>query len=431
MPDQIKIDMHSELLKAWEFALESKNINSAARIDLQHYDTLVKPNEDYIMWDKWQADTFSTRKKIQIEYQKILKTNLIKSGNKFLIVHHNYSGLANETQLARNINFIKEKFRDLEFEVAYLFAGNLSQQKAATKLYNLPETSIYFLQSKSYPDAGNRLNWLVNNKKYSSVIYPSIFFMAFWMSLFVNHCNQKFLQMKYFPRQVGRISTWACGRKNSEIHFNNLEDKFIQLSVLNLKISDDQYTENQVKIVNDNAKKINFGSISRPEKITDSDYNKLILELIESNPKIMYYYTGKEEKCQAIPEKIRQHPQTLSLGWVEPEKVINDFDIYLEPFPWGGGDMTLLALQMGRPYLILDTPQNRTVGIYNFIEYLSKDQDTILNFSFCKDLNTLKNRFSLLIKDSTLRERLGKAWASAINDYRPNDIEEWIKFLTN
>lgn len=431
MINQKKLEKHLKFLQGWKSAIEEKNINLAASIDLQHYDTLVKPNEDNVMWDKWQDDTLSIRKEIQVKFEEILKTKNYENGKNFLIVHHNYSGLANEEQLVRNINLIKKNYQNLEFEVAYLFGGNLNQQIAATKLYNLPKNSIYFLQSKSYTDAGNRLNWLVNKKNYSSVIYPSIFFMAFWISLYVNHCNQKFLQMKYFPKQVGRIGVWACGRKNSEIYFNNQNEEFIQLSVLNPKIINDESNINHVENIKNDIKKIRFGSISRPEKITDNEYNALILELIEKNSELIYYYTGKEDKCQLIPEKIRQHPQSLGLGWVNPEEIIRDFDIYLEPFPWGGGDMTLLALQMGRPYLILDTPQNRLVGIFNFIEYLAKGQDEILEFSFCEDLKTLKDRFSILIKDSNLRNQLGKAWASTIKNYKPNDINAWIKFLTN
>jgi hypothetical protein len=425
------INKHDEILNQWKIAIDSGNINQAVNLDFNHYNELVKPTENQALWDKWQKDTFKYRNEIQSKFQKIVITKKSLEKRRFLIVHHNYSGLANEAQLVRNLEFIKNNIGQIEFQVAYLFGGNFKQQEAAIKLYKIKIDSIYFLQSKNYPDAGNKLNWLVNNKSFASIIYPSIFPMAFWMSLYVNHSNQKFLQMKYFPKQVGRISDWGCGRKNSQSIYIHNNDEFTQLSVLNPANNKFHESNSNRKIFNINQHKIRFGSISRPEKISNVEYNNFVLKLLNDNNNIMYLYTGREENCDRIPSQVRHHAHSYSLGWVEPEKVINEFDIYLEPFPWGGGDMTFLALQTGTPYLTLDTPQNRLVGVYEFLYYLTINQSEILQFSFCDSLETLNYRFNMLIKDKFFGKELGKAWAKVINNYRPIDSNSWIKFLLN
>jgi hypothetical protein len=427
-------EIHSKLLAQLIFAVESGDINRAVGIDFKHYNELVKPNESQYYWDLWQNDTNFLRQAITKNFLKILPNSINKKKGRTLIVHHNYSGLAHETQLARNLEFLRKSGVFFELEVAYLFYGNLKQQKAASKLYQIQDNAVYFLQSKSYVDAGNKLNWLTSNKDYTSVIYPSIFQMAFWISLYVSHENQKFLQMKYFPKQVGRIKTWGCGRKNSERIYLNNNEKFIQLSLLNpnlLNVNTNTDTnDNKINqlIQNDLIK---FGSISRTEKISDIEYNETILQLLKENIKTQYIFTGRDDKINAIESRVRLHPRAHPLGWVNPNSTIHLFDIYLEPFPWGGGDMTFLALSEARPYLILDTPQNRVVGVYSTLEFLAENGPEILNSSFCNNIDELKMRFSKLVNNKEFRNELGMAWSETMLKYEPNDINEWVNFIIN
>lgn len=429
MEAAVNIERHKKILYDWKSAIESRNINLAVSLDFKHYNELVKPNEDNVIWDKWQNDTYEYRVELQKQFEKILITKSSIIEERFLIVHHNYSGLANEVQLIRNIEFIRNNQKNFNFEIAYLFGGDLKQQEAAIKIYGISRNSIYFLQSKNYIEAGNKLNWLANNKRYSTIIYPSIFPMAYWMSLYVNHGNQKFLQMKYFPRQVGRIKEWGCGRKNDQVIYKYNNENYTQLSLLNPKLIDNNEYFNKNNNFLKGKNSLYFGSISRPEKISNENYNNYILKILEKNSEIIYLYTGREENCKLIPLQVRSHPRSHCLGWVKPENVINQFDIYLEPFPWGGGDMTFLALQTGRPYLILDTPQNRLVGVYGFVNYLSIEQSEITQFSFCDSLETLEHRFYQLVENRELREELGRAWSKVIKNYKPSDLASWIKFL--
>jgi hypothetical protein len=168
--------------------------------------------------------------------------------------------------------------------------------------------------------------------------------MAFWMSLFVSHPNQKFLQMKYYPLHSGRIKRWAGGYRSSNDFYMINGCKFEQLPILDLQIAKHELKERDTQ-----TEGISIGSISRPEKICDAVYNQFILQLLKANPKLSYLYTGRIEATNLLPETIRKHPRSMGLGWVDPGEAIAKFSIYLEPFPWGGGEMTLLALSAGEP----------------------------------------------------------------------------------
>jgi hypothetical protein len=130
-----------------------------------------------------------------------------------------------------------------------------------------------------------------------------------------------------------------------------------------------------------------------------------------------------------MPDYIANHNRAIALGWVDPLKAIKIYNIYLEPFPWGGGDMTLLALQYGIPYLTLETEENKKFGIYDFIKLLKINNDEILEFSFCKTINDLARKIILLKTDKELRNKLGKSWRDVIYNYKPQNVERWIEFI--
>jgi hypothetical protein len=423
------LQIHQYCLSLWNDAVHKGNIELAIKIDFEHYNKVVKPCESKYFWDLWQNSTYPLRKVLTEQAYTmipIIHNNNFESKN-FLIILPNYSGLAHEQQLSRNLRYLWSENYSFEFEIVYLFGLSDQYKAAASKLYNISPSKINFLNSKSYSEASKLLNLLVSQREFCTILYPSFFQLAFWMSLFLPHPNQKFLQMKYFPKQTGRIAGWACGRKNFEQYLDYESDLFLQLSVLNLKLfPDDSFIDSEPKIRNN----ITFGSISRPEKISDAIYNKTVLELLNSNDKLEYLYTGIVENLKFIPVSTLNHPQSRHIGWVAPTQSIKLFDIYFESFPWGGGDMSLLALQSARPYLTLETTENKLIGISDFLRIISENNSDITYFSFADNIQTLTDRFNQLCRDKFLREELGQAWQSAILKYEPCDADKWYDFLT-
>lgn len=423
-----KTTLHRDLLAQWEAAIAEGDLEKAVRLDSIHYEKLVKRYEDVTYWDNWQSDTLASRNKLSIQFDKIspLRPKSHNLENKFAIVFHNFSGLAHETQLARNLSYLRKMVQPLNFEVIYLFGDDLGNSELASKIYDIKPEAIHFLSAGWYVEAGQKLDFLVQRHKYHSILYPTVFWMAYWMSLFVSHSNQKFLQMKYYPLHAGRIKYWAGGQRN-EVNFYQIRNcQFEQLPILDLKLSV-ELLENKTQETL--PEKITIGSISRPEKIANNEYNMFIFSLVNQHADWLYLYTGKPESLSILPEYIRNHPRAQPLGWVDPLRVIHQFSIYLEPFPWGGGEMTLLALGSGRPYLTLETEESMRFGICPFIKIIANQQDEILQFSFCSSLEELKDRLVKLAADADLRLRLGEAWKKAVASYQPKGIERWIDFL--
>lgn len=422
-----KESFHRFALESWTAAVNSGDFERAVAFDQLHYNELVKKFEDVSYWDRWQADTLEPRRALTRRMELLIPLALPESdgSNRFLIVHHNYSGLAHETQLARNMAWLKAHDVDFNVEIVYLF-GPSDRRSLASKLYGLPPDGIHYLSAANYQQAAERLSRLAQTRSAQGIIYPTTFFMAFWMSVFVPHANQKFVQMKYYPLHAGRMSRWAGGYRGPGKHYRIHGCDYEQLPILDLQIAKRELPFSQAQ-----SGAVSIGSISRPEKVGNPAYNQFILALLKKHPQLSYLYTGRPDALSAIPDSVRNHPRSKSLGWVNPVDAISTFNIYLEPFPWGGGEMTLLALEAGLPYLTLETEESIRFGIYGFIKCMAEGKDPILQFSFCKSIEQLHERVAVLLSDPQRREQLGRAWREAVLNYTPPGLESWHSLLND
>lgn len=427
-----KLIIHKKVLAEWASAIDSGDFERAVRLDFYHYEHLVKATEDIKYWDRWQEDTHNVRLRLTNRIRSVVPDRQLPEltgERKFAVVHHNYSGLAHEVQLSRNIQYLRRQGKVLDFDVIYLFDSSPDARQRAASLYQIPESSVIFLGADSYQRAGEILDLACRRTNYGTVVYPSVFNMAFWMSLFNTHPRQKFLQMKYYPKQAGRIVEWAGGRRTAEEMFTIRGCNFLQLETLDLGV--DLLPESAISTTTSQATEqaMNFGSISRPEKVADPSYNRFVEMLLRERPLLNYLYAGRPDAVHVIPEAVRNLRNAIAIGWVNPAAAIRQFAIYLEPFPWGGGEMSLLALRAGIPYLSLGTEENIRFGMFDFLRLIAESGPEILQFSFCKTVDELRAKLLQLVDDATLRRQLGYAWRQHVNDWRPGDIDRWHQFL--
>jgi hypothetical protein len=413
-------------LHEFHCSIDSLDYIRASSIDAQHYRDLVKPTENVGLWDLWQEQTLSARRMLTKKFASDLPTREIPdSSSGFLIVHHNYSGLAHEQSLARSLSFLRESGHKFDFKIVYLFGKREGPaSKKAAELYGISEEQILFINATNYPDAGARLEKLSIDLAPERIVYITIFFMAFWVSLYVSHPNQCFYQMKYPPRHSGRITLWGGQRAERAKSFRLLNgDRWLQLSVLDTNLPASAFDARR-----EADGYVNFGSISRIEKIRQEGFLDFVLGVLESNEQLRFLYTGRSGEDELLPLALRDHPRAKFLGWVDPADSIRQFDIYLEPFPWGGGDMTILALSSGIPYLTLDTPQNRRFGMYNFLSLVAHNSREA-EFSFGKSIEQLKFKLIEMSRSFKKRESNAQAWKNIMLHYRAGGIREWELFL--
>lgn len=423
-----KSDTHKKIFAEWKNAVGNGEFERAIQLDFYHYANLVKATEDIQYWDLWQLETYPIRAELSKRIMRVAPNQEFQgseAANKFAVVNHNYSGLAHEVQLSRNIQFLRRQGIQLDFDVIYLFDSFPDAPHRAARLYQTPESNLIFLGADSYKTAADRLDLACRRFSYRTVIYPSIFIMAFWMSLFNPHPRQKFLQMKYYPWQAGRIAQWAGGRRGAGEHYSIHGFDFLQLETLDLEAD---YTPDGVQS-SPATEGITFGSISRPEKIADQDYNRFIESVLGECPDLTYLYAGRQENINVIPEAVRRMPNAAHIGWVEPAAAIKNFAIYLEPFPWGGGEMSFLALKAGIPYLSLGTEENIRFGMFDFLRLIASSGADILQYSFCSTREELRRKLLQLADDPVLRQQLGDAWRLHIASWRPGDTERWYEFF--
>jgi len=425
-------DLYDKFLSLWIDFVNNGLFEKAAEVDMLHYAELIRKTENFEVWERWQIDTESYRKNlVEIAnktnpFRRVLNTD----SNSIALVFNKYSGLAHETQMARNINFLRTSGFKIDLHIIYAFgSGEINEIQNSSEIYQISNSKIHFLKSNSYIQIGFLLNKIDANYKFKTIIYPSDYYLGFWASITSNHPNQKFISMKYYPLQVGRFSDYGGGRGDGNTYYLINSQKWKQLSVLDLfsKLRIGEFNYEEI-----HKKSSTFGSISRIEKSTDDNYQKFVISLLEKKKEISYYYCGHKSSLKLIDKRIRTHERSKFIGWTDPNTSIKLFSIYLETFPWGGGDMSLLALKTGIPYLTLGTMQNKKIGIYRLLKYISSiNSSDMAKEVFCDTEEDLEVKFSTMVDSFEYRQSIRNSWLTIIENYIPTDINEWEGFLLN
>lgn len=420
MTDSDIVDKGKKHISLFKELICTGNFNSAIQVELDYYNSFVKKNESLSAWKYWDQEVYEIKNYLS-QYQtyfQIIDKNNYSSNGPIIFVYHNYSALAHETQLARKIIGMTTRGYKIPFVIVYLF-GSSNEHPQAKKIWGCSHTQLFTLGAKNYTDAFLKLSRLVRNLKPRLLLYPSIYFLAFWSSIFTKHPNQKFFVMKYFPSQLGNISEWGSGIMSKHQHNLETKGKFTELPVEMFPSTGSQ------KIIKN---KIRIGSISRVEKQLDPNYLIFIKKILDNYDQVEFLSTCKIEQLSLFPEWFTKHPRIKHLGWVNPYQTIHDFDIYLETFPWGGGDMSFLAISHGIPYLSLETKETEEIGPFNTIRAITTDYPE-LQEQLPANQDALFNQITLLIKSDDHRQHIGNLWMQAAKDWNSKGDQDWAKFL--
>jgi hypothetical protein len=421
---------HFFLLGCFHEAIENLNYDRAYYHDQLHYQEIIRSSEDWHYWNKWQRATIAKRLTLCAKLLGTVNTLDVKMQSAefdegtVLAALPNYSGLAHEQQFSRSINKLSLRGEKINLHVAYGTVFDKQTQERAAKLYRVSQLNVHFIGRSDIENNGKHLDTLATNLGAKSILFLSLYYYAFWNSLYITKTQTKFLAMKYYPLRTPNIKSYYSGLvdENRSVTINNTS--YIQLPVLDayFKLGPNQFAKPS------NSSRVTFGSISRAEKLLGQVYNQSILTMLNRQQNAEYIYTGSPPAVDLIPRSVKEHNRSRCLGWVDPKSAIDEYDIYLDPFPWGGGDMTLLALSRGKPYLTLVTEESSNhVGIQSFLKLISASNPT-LAYSFCRSTEELHYKFSELSSDSTLRGKLGLEWLNALKCYKPS-VNSWEHLL--
>lgn len=128
-------------------------------------------------------------------------------------------------------------------------------------------------------------------------------------------------------------------------------------------------------------------SVNREQKINDPTFLNIVSELLNKNPSATFSWTGRErsKEIQNFFSDRGVAPRTRFIGWVEPTRVLGEYDIFLDTLSLSGV-VAAAAFSSGMPVLFMrgsnswvEAFENQIKSRWSGIE-LSHDQrlDTIL-----------------------------------------------------
>lgn len=186
--------------------------------------------------------------------------------------------------------------------------------------------------------------------------------------------------------------------------------------------------------------KLIIGTLARTEKMTDPTYLQAMVEILQSNPNVMFLWAGREPREEVVSSfragGVLQ--QTHFIGWVNTQLYAQVFDIFLDTFPFPCGHTLLQAMAAGKPIVMYDSPEAAQTGLWNFIQPLvdgtegspqeRREIQSILGegaspaISIARSPEQYVYLANRLIRNDDLRQSAGMASSNFICRYYSNPI---------
>jgi len=320
---------------------ENSFYDQAYEIDVYVMEKLVKQSDSEALWREWQSSTYDIRKLIVAATK--LKSGKIPTKDKkptFLI--YCPSGLAHEIQLRSIINTLPDK----KARIIYAFNSPI---KNTADFYAGLNIDFLYLQCDPAKPATSIEDKLSQLEKLTGPLHITIittYVLAFWASVSNTNHSYGFFAMRFIPYQVGSISRWLTGG------VGNTSDIYGQpwMIVTRPWVKEFEVTKH-VKP----QSKVRIGSISRESKIDSPGYLSIICNLLEVFPEAEFALTGRTIRQSTLNtfRKRGLESRVMHLGWIEPSQGMSQIDLYLEPFPFGGGEMLYQAIANRIPFVYL------------------------------------------------------------------------------
>jgi glycosyltransferase involved in cell wall biosynthesis len=209
--------------------------------------------------------------------------------------------------------------------------------------------------------------------------------------------NKNFVQTHYGER-------WYCGwfQRKSWLEPTTAED---------IKKIRDQF-----------AGKIILGSLSRTEKMHNTEFLDTVSQILLNNDNVVYLWAGRDQD-----PKIQQHfidsgvdNKAEFIGWVHTSTYAQAIDIFLDTFPAGCGVTAIQAMEAGKPIVSHKcTDEVKSLDML-FSSFFEKEQspmgsraniatlkDDVANFAFSSDKREYVKIVKQLIDNPDYRKIVG------------------------
>jgi hypothetical protein len=370
----------------------SADLNKAYDIDLYVMEHLVKQNDSEELWEEWQILTRPIR--IQLITAKQNKNIIINNENipNFLI--YNYSGLSHEIQ----VRYLIEKFPNKKARIIYAVGSPSQKEKVFYANLNITFIHLQCNTNRMHESLDIKLVQLEKAIGSSLITIVTNYVLAFWSSISKANHSYCFYAMRFIPFHISSISKWVTGGSKNNIILNDQEWQTVSRP----------WIKSIDKFINKNkSNTLKIGSISREGKIDNPQYLSIICNLLKIFPNLEFVLSGRSVRESTINyfKKFNLLNRVIQMGWVEPREGLSAIDFYIEPFPFGGGEMLYQAIANRIPFIYMTNScsnlfitdaylksifNEKAISMHranNYSEYFNKSIYIIENFLYYNNSN--------------------------------------------
>lgn len=332
-------------------ALAADNFNEFLALENHYYNKQVKVIEDASHYESM----FSQIEESGFAYGKILKS-LVTVTEKINTNRICYFLPSLDSDLAHIelLHAILNESEKLNFEI---FVAGFAQNKNCINsklLTQLSDTGKIKILKLEYSHSGivKFIQWF-NTAGISQLIITSIpILLNTFTEVFgtekVTWFSMKF-ELNCFSKLKNRIS--FCGKDPYTNHSKNVSWLRNPPAIVGKNLDWE---------INSNVQKpIKLISINREEKIRNQIFLDAVNKILTANQDAHFYWTGRN-RDQTIENFFRKnniHNRTHYLGWVDPEKIISEFDVFLDT-PNLSGSIAAKAFASGMPVATFKNSQS-------------------------------------------------------------------------
>lgn len=330
--------------------IKSPNINDGLKIYFDFYSKVIKSYENYDHYEK----CFDIINPI---FERYLDKHLIFEENKFKFYNEDKINicfyLPNIANTLAHIEYLHTMLKEFDNKNYVLYIAtnkNISEsisnkvedllsRKIIKKIIQVNITSIEDIIKFSY-EYRNFFN--------KFIVWALPLIIPLWTKIFSDRVIYVSLKFKYSSFSNLLNGIYFSTKKTKEI---------IQLKKTNWRhvetdLMDFNYDRHTKDLDKENVSLI---TVSRIEKIRNELFLDTVCEILEQTSSTKFYYTGKTDdpfvrnyfKINKLDNRVK------FLGWVDPNKIINNYDIFLDA-PYLSGTVAANFFISGMPVATFD-----------------------------------------------------------------------------
>jgi len=154
-----------------------------------------------------------------------------------------------------------------------------------------------------------------------------------------------------------------------------------------------------------------MSSLARHEKTSACHFLDFLSDALKQNPRLVYLRCGTKSLTKPEIDLCKRYPgRFIDIGWNNLQNLIKSIDIYIDPWPAGGGYSLLLALKNHIACVIPDLSDPDSLSTPSPRYYLrqsgysSKLDKTIVDLIFPQELAQVQLAISRLVDNTSLMQ---------------------------